>query len=194
VKRTFFGAVVLVFLLAVVFALLLPAKEMLVLPAWVSVSDVFMYKVDEEEATIIGYLGDEAEITIPTEVGGYPVACVTLWASIDWFTPVGTKTKVEHFFFDRAKLVKVTVPEGVKHVSFARYFNLMRVDLPSSLQSISAFAFFDCTSLQSVYFEGNAPQLSRDASWGPAEGFTIYYRRGTTGWTSLWSGYPVKPY
>lgn len=217
VRRSFFGMFALVFAMAIVLAFILPAKEITELPAWVRFSDVFVYKVDDGEATIIGYMGEETEITFPAMIGGYPVTSVILWDSIDWFTPVGSGVRVEHFFFDRSRIVNVTIPEGVKRIHFALYRDLAHVNIPSSVERIGNFAFMDCMgltsitipnsvtsigrsaflsckNLHSVFFEGDAPELDDRVFSYTAETFTVYYREGTTGWTNPWNGYPAKLY
>ena len=60
------------------------------------------------------------------------------------------------------------------------------------MTSIGNYAFYDCSSLVSAYFEGDAPP-----SWGSnvfdntAPGFTIYFYSGHTGFTTpTFHGYP----
>jgi hypothetical protein len=73
------------------------------------------------------------------------------------------------------------------------------VIIPSSVASIGGDAFWDCTSLASVYFQGNAPTVGSLAFSGDTA--TVYLLPGTTGWgtkfggltTALWSPPPPAP-
>ncbi len=69
-----------------------------------------------------------------------------------------------------------TVPDGVKEVyGLGQCLNLKRVTLPFSVERISSFS----KSITDAYFKGNAP-----GAIGYIPGyFTIYYLKGTVGWT-----------
>jgi hypothetical protein len=61
--------------------------------------------------------------------------------------------------------------------------------IPNSVTSIGNYAFYDCTSLRSAYFLGNAPPNNGTAFLGdPA---TVYYLAGTTGWGSTFGSRPA---
>ena len=65
--------------------------------------------------------------------------------------------------------------------------SLISVVIPDSVISIGR-AFYDCYRLVSVYFEGNAPSLGNPSFYSvPA---TVYYLKGTEGWTDSWGGRP----
>lgn len=59
-----------------------------------------------------------------------------------------------------------------------------------TVTSIGDAAFYGCTSLTGVYFKGNVPggglNLLFDASSA-----TVYFLPGTTGWDTLFAGFPV---
>ena len=69
------------------------------------------------------------------------------------------------------------------------------VTIPSTINglpvtSIGECAFYSCTSLTGVYFEGNAPSLDPDVFFGNTTA-TVYYMPETTGWTNPWGGRPT---
>ncbi|SPE58148.1 hypothetical protein SBV1_2720012 [Verrucomicrobia bacterium] len=52
-------------------------------------------------------------------------------------------------------------------------------------------AFFGCTSLTRVYFEGNAPSLGGSSVFTGDNNATVYYLPGTTGWGPTFGGLPT---
>jgi hypothetical protein len=66
---------------------------------------------------------------------------------------------------------------------------LTSVAIPGSVTSIGDYAFFNCSSLSKVFFNGNAPSVGPSTFAGdPA---TIYYLPGTIGWTTTFGGVPT---
>jgi hypothetical protein len=72
------------------------------------------------------------------------------------------------------------------------------VTIPNSVADIGDGAFYDCTNLTSVYFEGNAPRAG-DYTFQDAAFVTVFYRAGSAGWgrtfayrpTAVWSPRPT---
>jgi len=113
------------------------------------------------------------------------------------------------FDFDR-----VVITEGVESIGVYAFVScdITSVELPESLKSIEFGAFWGCVSLtsiniprnvtyidvgfigqnlESVYFEGDAPEVAEN-SFGEA---TLYYPEGAKGWTTPnWNGYKAYPY
>jgi formylglycine-generating enzyme required for sulfatase activity len=66
---------------------------------------------------------------------------------------------------------------------------LTSVTIPNSVTSIGYRAFYDCSSLDEVYFQGDAPTLVGAVFAGsPA---MIYYLAGTAGWDRLYGNRPT---
>ena len=66
------------------------------------------------------------------------------------------------------------------------YKKLKTIEIADSVTSIGAYAFCGCSSIESITFEGNAPEgdISTILS-GISSDPTVYYYEGTTGWDSL---------
>jgi len=85
------------------------------------------------------------------------------------------------------------IPEGVTSIAdtaFAFCFNLNAVTVPRSVNSLEDLAFYDCADLAGVFFEGNPPALGNDG-FTLDQGATVYYRAGTTGWSTQFGGRPT---
>jgi hypothetical protein len=66
------------------------------------------------------------------------------------------------------------------------------VTIPNSVTSIGQSAFRSCTSLTSLTFLGNAPNLgSSDVFYAVGAGAVVYYYYGLTGWGPTYGGLPT---
>jgi hypothetical protein len=62
----------------------------------------------------------------------------------------------------------------------------------NSVTTIGSSAFYFCTSLKQVYFEGNAPSIGSSVFSGDNNA-TIYYLPGTTGWGTPGAPFGSRP-
>ncbi len=139
------------------------------IPATVENSGV-TYQVTEIGAHAFDTCYDLTHITIPDSV-----------------TVIGA-----YAFASCFSLSSVSMGNGVKEIgywAFNRCLALKEIGIPDGVESIKPAAFSDCWSLEKVYFQGDAPELGRDAFWNTEA--TIYYKEGTKGWTNPWGGRPT---
>lgn len=136
---------------------------------------------------------------------------VTILASLDGFPikSVGAGT-----FGNNMEVTECVIPEGVELVgtnAFRYCYNLTKVSFPNSLKMIDGSAFYDCraltelnippsveyvaatafcrnnvagTGLETLIFEGNAPQILYADSLYQIDGIIINVCEGTSGWDS----------
>jgi len=107
-------------------------------------------------------------------------------------------------FTSTEALEEITLPNSLRTVASESFYfcsSIKSVILGSSVKSIDKKAFFGCRNLESMYFTGNAPATTDEFIYSPwtgvphANGFTIYYPKGASGWTSpTWNGYITKSY
>ena len=180
------------------------------------------YKIREGTRTIVEHAfsgcSSLTSVTIPdsvTSIGDYAFGWCSSLTSVtipDSVTSIG-----DWAFFDCSSLTSVTVAEENPSYSSDAYgvlFNKNKTELiccpggysgsytiPDSVTSIGDCAFYDCSSLTSVYFCGDAPELDVDVFvlWNELKeediaipGLTLYFIEGKTGWTTpTWNGYPT---
>jgi uncharacterized repeat protein (TIGR02543 family) len=115
------------------------------------------------------------------------------------FAPNGNLQTIGLEAFRMTKLISISIPEGVQTIeesAFNYIPTLTSVTIPSSVSTIDGYNFYASTSLNSVFFLGDAP-----ASIGP-EGFTeigtsvkIYIKSGNDSFTrdteDKWNGLTV---
>lgn len=108
------------------------------------------YSISSGSATIIGYSGTSAEISVPAKLGGVPVVSVMGLAQNNF----------------RQKITSISLASGIKEIganAFSGYTALTKVSLPDTLQGIGANAFFGCTSLTAITLPNSVNTLGEGA-------------------------------
>lgn len=94
--------------------------------------DDFAYTFDDGKATITGYLGNDAKVTVPSALGGVPI------------------TAIGNGAFAGSGLHMIGIPDSVTAIgedAFSQCQNLLSVDVPHTVQFIGEGAFDDCPLL-----------------------------------------------
>jgi BspA type Leucine rich repeat region (6 copies) len=144
------------------------------------------YTTNNGTITITGYEGEGdgnpyGALIIPSTINGLPV------------TSIGNGA-----FENLYGVTSITIPTSVTSIgqyAFA-YTGPTSVIIGNGVNSIGDDAFWDCGSLTSVYFKGNAPSLGSDVFYGQfndnisivPENATAYYISGTSGWSTTFGG------
>ena len=95
----------------------------------------YLYRILDGEAILLGYKGNDKELTLPATLGGKPVT--EIWQNA--FSMLGDVRG--------ESMDKVVIPEGVKRIGEMAFFEcgeLSTVVLPDSLESIGEGAFYSC--------------------------------------------------
>ena len=102
-----------------------------------SIDGDWKYIVDGNgSAVITGYTGSETDLTLPSEIAGYPVKAIG-----------------DSAFYNQKSLKRVTIPEGVEAIgssAFSWCTALENVSIPDSALSIGDAAFYWCTALENI--------------------------------------------
>lgn len=139
--------------------------------------------VSPNTVVVTKYVGKGGDVIIPADIDGLRVSAI------------GNMFQTHGAFQDCTTLVSVVIPEGVTAIhdnAFYSCSNLKTITIPSSVTLIWHCAFVDCHNLQSIYFEGDAPQTGNYLLNPPLP--TIYYHKGTEGWTNPWYGCTTETY
>jgi len=78
--------------------------------------------------------------------------------------------------------------------AFEGCYNLLGINILSSVTNIANSAFENCTSLVSAYFLGNAPTMGTYVFNSCAPTFKVYYISGNTGFANPWYGYTTETF
>lgn len=94
-----------------------------------------------------GYNGSDANVTVPSEIDGYPV-----------------RTIGNDAFMNNINIRTVTLPDGITSIgdwAFAFCSYLESINLPDSLLQIRNNTFYNCGSLKSVDIPANVTSIGR---------------------------------
>lgn len=92
--------------------------------------------------------------------------------------------EIGSYAFQAAGLVSITIPSKVETLgilSFERCENLQTVNFSDGIKGLELYCFEDCTALENIYFEGNAPRISNDVFKGVTS--MVYFPAGDATWT-----------
>ncbi len=126
---------------------------------------VFEYDLYNDFAAVSAYLGEESEITIPSEAEGLPVRKIGkgVFSDCKFLTSVIIPDSVESIgqkaFSGCTSLKEVIIPDSVYGMGdgvFSGCTSLEVIDLPDSITFVTNSAFEDCTSLSEVIIPESA--------------------------------------
>ena len=112
--------------------------------------------------------------------------------------PSSIKTVSEHAF-SGCLLEEITLNDGLVTIgdfAFAGNNELVEIVIPKTVTNVVESAFFECSKLKNIKFEGDAPQnylTDIPPEFFSAPDCTLYYHAGASGFTSPeWNGLPTK--
>ena len=115
---------------------------------------------DTRDAAIIYYFGSDVELTIPSELDGYPVTVIAsgFCATTDTLfervvLPETLKAIEKYAFSSQKKLKEINIPSGVTVLGEGAFMNcksLTALDIPDEVAVIPDSLCLDCTKLENV--------------------------------------------
>ena len=120
-------------------------------------ASAFEYTSDGESVTITKYVGEYADVVIPSTIDGLPVKSIGYRA-----------------FYDCSSLTSVEIGDSVTSIgnmAFERCTNLVSIVMSNSLIEIGDFAFSNCESLNNIVI----PYYVRKIGYAAFTGSGVYY-------------------
>lgn len=144
---------------------------------------------------LVKYLGDEAEVVVPSEIDGKPVTVI----GSGCFSGNQTITRVEipesvtwlDGFNDCSNLADIKLSNGVKVIgvfSFENCGSLEKIDLPDSVTNMMSRAFEGCSSLKSIHLSKNLKTIYTGAFQNCSSLEEITIPAGVTNIGKMWMG------
>ncbi len=119
----------------------------------------FEYTVSDSKISITGYIGDAAEVSIPSKIDDMQVVSIlssAFFADEDLYAviiPEGVTSIKDEVFYDCKSLAYVQLPTTLASMGdsvFANCISLESLVLPNRISEIPNRCFYGCTSLNSV--------------------------------------------
>ena len=134
------------------------------------------------------YCNSLTSFTIPagvTNIGNYAFYYCTKLSAIT--IPNGVTSIGVSVFQNCSALKRVVLPAAVTSIGYNAFYysGLTNVIIPAGVSSIGLNAFCYCTSLKTVFFQGNAPATVNASSFMYAPVSTVFALPGTTGWPAF---------
>jgi len=158
----------------------LPPKEELWPEDGVFYDDEYAYIVTDGQATILDFyggrnVGDNGELTLPGQLGGYPVAAIGRQAFQAYYPndrltsvdiPNGVISIGDYAFYYSKNLASISIPDSVITIgngAFLYCSNLTRITIPDGVTTIGYDAFWNCSSLENVSIPPSVLFIGHDA-------------------------------
>lgn len=114
----------------------------------------FCYYVSQGKARIAQYDGFETDITVPSELGGFPV------------TEIGANAFYYGERYSGVVVEKIELPDTIEKIgesAFNSCQGIKEIQIPASVTEIGDLAFVNCTALENIFVkEGNASYTDMD--------------------------------
>lgn len=115
------------------------------MPSFAEAYNGFTYEISGDNAVITGYLGNDTDITIPSEINGMPVTEIA-----------------EYALSGNENIKNIVVSHGIEIIhsyAFSDCTSLKSVTIPNSLTLIEDYFIANCISLSYVDFDGTYSEL-----------------------------------
>lgn len=144
------------------------------------VSGDFRYEVVGGKAHIVGYLGDDTEVTVPAKIDGYTVTALGMSA-----------------FAGQTSITAIHLPNTLQLIevwAFDDCHSLKELVIPKSVKTIKEHVAWNCHSLETIYI-GFVTTIG-DRAFGYCDNLKNIYCASPSplgGWDEHWFGSNIKP-
>ena len=116
----------------------------------------YWFEVDNGQATLIKYTGEEYHVKLPSSVYGVPVT------KLGEYEVLNLSGAAKRGIFEDSNVSEVSIPEGVTEICNDAFYSsgLCEVNIPSSVRVVGTRAFAFCKYLRSVEFKTGIKTIS----------------------------------
>lgn len=135
--------------------------------------DGLVYEINNEMVTITGYTGSATEISIPSEIDGYPVTNIGHNAfsncyeiGIESITIPSTVISIGDGAFEYSTVKNLILSEGIENIgdfAFSYCRSIESIKIPSSIKKIGYGAFWGCDNLTNITISEGVTNISYGA-------------------------------
>jgi hypothetical protein len=133
-----------------------------------------------------------ASVNIPNTVTSIGNNAFSMCTSLNSIVIPNSVITIGSSFYGCSALTSINLGNGVTTIGDYAFQNCTAINsitIPTSVTGVGTSAFADCTRLNGVYFQGNAPNTGFGVFTRSQP--TVYYLPGTTGWGSNFAGRPT---
>ena len=127
----------------------------------------YIIYTDGAEKILIGYIGNQTELVLPTYITQINQYAFYDCDSLTSVVIPNSVTSIGDYAFNRCdNLTSVVIPDGVTSIgdyAFSGCSSLTRVDIPNSVTTIGSGAFADCSSLTKVVIPDSVTTIGASA-------------------------------
>lgn len=134
----------------------------------------YKYRVLEDNTIeITKYSGDDAELSIPTEIDGKKVTSIRIEAfayyaceNLRSVVIPNSMASIANGAFYRSSLTSITIPNSVTSIEDWAFYacrDLEKITIPDSVKSIGQDAFYYCTNLTKITIPDNVTSIDQQA-------------------------------
>ena len=117
---------------------------------------------------LLGYLGDNKEITLPEKVNGelYGIGGGGVFEGTNLTSivlPAGLTSIGDDAFYGCTELASIDIPDNVKRIGECAFYNcksLTSIVIPNSVTKMGNMVLYGCTGLTSITISANVPQIA----------------------------------
>ena len=136
--------------------------------------DGFIFYIDRDVRYLMGYVGTESEITLPTYCNGgaYTIYKYAFYGntSLTSITIPNSVTDIGSYaFYNCTRLTEVTIGNGVTSIREHTFYgctSLTNMTIPDGVTSIGSYAFYNCTKLANVTIGDGVTSISEHSFYG----------------------------
>ena len=143
-----------------------------------TIDDYIIKNIDEDGVEIVRYIGEEADISVPAKLDGFPVISVGEAAFADLryaqsiTVPDGVEIICDDAFSNCRELTAIELPDSVTRLgkrAFAECVKLKSFRVPEKITAIEAYTFYNCYVIKEITLPNGLTHIGQGAFFNCAK-------------------------